>query len=59
MKERMESLQKQNSPAYKETCSFFLSNGLDIRNIETLIFDFILKRKAHIIITYSTFNMSA
>jgi len=59
LKEKMESYQKQNSQAYKDTSSFFLSNGLDIRNIETLIFDFILKRKAYIIITYSTFNISA
>jgi hypothetical protein len=55
----MEILQKQNSQAYKDTSTFFLNNGLDIRNIETLIFDFILKRKAYIIITYSTFNISA
>ena len=33
--------------------------NLDIKDIDKLIHDFILKRKAYIIITYSTFNISA
>jgi len=59
IKEKIEKLRKENSDKYKTTASFFLRYNLNINDIDRLIHDFILKRKAYIIITYSTFNISA
>ena len=56
---KLEKLRKENSDKYKTTVSFFLRYNLKITDIDALIHDFILKRKAYIIITYSTFNISA
>ena len=58
--EMFEKLKKTNSEKYKTTASYFLFRyKLSIQDIGKLINDFIVKRKAHIIITYSTFNISA
>lgn len=39
--------------------AFFIRYGLNYKDIGKLLNDFVLKRKAYIIITYSTFNISA
>ena len=59
IEEHKTSKDKEKSEKYKLISSFFIRYNLDVNDIEKLINDFILKRKSYIIITYSTFNISA